>query len=83
MKVPTELCHNKESYSLFSTYINLLIWLVVSSQVVVIEDSDVKDCVVGAQTQVEDGAQTYGLHSKVVFVRRSQRHLRKEDHSEK
>ncbi len=55
----------------------------VSSQVVVIEDSDVKDCVVGAQTQVEDGAQAYGLHSKVVFVRRSQRHLRKEDHSEK
>ena len=55
----------------------------VSRQVVVVEDSDVEDCVVGAQAKVEDGAQADGLHGEVVFVRCSQRHLCKKIRLEK
>jgi hypothetical protein len=48
----------------------------VSGQVVVVEDADVEDGVIGAQAQVEDGAQANGLHGQVVLVRRGQGHLR-------
>ena len=40
----------------------------VSGQVVVVEDSNVEDGVVGAEAQVEDGAHADGLDSEVVLV---------------
>ncbi len=40
----------------------------VSGQIVVVEDANVKDGVVCAEAQVEDGAHADGLDGKVVFV---------------
>jgi hypothetical protein len=40
----------------------------VSGQVIVVEDSNVEDGIVGAEAQIEDGAHADGLHSKVVLV---------------
>ena len=49
----------------------------VPCQIVVVEDSDVKDCVVGAEAQVEEGAQADGFDGKVVLVGSSNADLKK------
>ena len=51
----------------------------VSSQVIVIQDPNVEDGVVGAETKVEDGAEANGLQRKVVLIGGSQGHQSWED----
>ena len=51
----------------------------VSSQVIVVEDPDVEDGVVGAETKVEDGAEADRLQREVVLVGSRQGHQPRED----